>query len=44
VREVREEVGSWLMYFRYKNEHRIFKPVEIAIRKGLRYKEEKQRR
>jgi hypothetical protein len=26
------------MYFLYKNEYRIFKPVEITIRRGLRYK------
>jgi hypothetical protein len=26
------------MYFLYKNEHRIFKPVEITLRKGLRRK------
>jgi hypothetical protein len=27
----------------YKNEYIIFKPVEITIGKGLRYKEEKWR-
>jgi hypothetical protein len=26
----------WLMYFPYKNEYKIFKPVEITIRRGLR--------
>jgi type IV secretory pathway component VirB8 len=26
----------WLMYFQYKNEYRIIKPVEISIRRGLR--------
>jgi hypothetical protein len=26
----------WLMYFLYKNEYKLFKPVEITIRKGLR--------
>jgi hypothetical protein len=26
----------WLMNFIYKNEHRIFKPVEITIKRGLR--------
>jgi hypothetical protein len=26
----------WLMYSLYKNEYRIFKPVEITIRRGLR--------
>jgi hypothetical protein len=25
-----------MRYFLYKNEHRIFKPVEITIRRGLR--------
>jgi hypothetical protein len=25
-----------LVYFLYKNEYRIFKPVEITIRRGLR--------
>jgi hypothetical protein len=25
----------WLIHFLYKNEHKIFKPVEITIRKGL---------
>jgi hypothetical protein len=29
------------MYFLYKNEYKIFKPVETTIRKGLKYKEEK---
>jgi hypothetical protein len=29
------------MYFLYNNEYRIFKPAEITIRRGLRYKEEK---
>jgi hypothetical protein len=32
------------MYFLYKNEYRIFKPVEITIRRGLRQKGEKWRR
>jgi hypothetical protein len=32
------------MYFVYKNEYRIFEPVEITIRRGLRYKEEKQKK
>jgi hypothetical protein len=32
-----------LMYLLYKNAYRIFKPVEIRIRRGLRQKE-KQRR
>jgi hypothetical protein len=27
------------MYFLYKNEYRIFKPVEITIRRRLREKE-----
>jgi hypothetical protein len=27
------------MYFLYKNEYRIFKPVEITIRRELRRKE-----
>jgi hypothetical protein len=31
------------MYFLYKNEYRIFKPVEITIRRRLREKEEKWR-
>jgi hypothetical protein len=26
----------WLVYFLYKNEYRIFKSVEITIRRGLR--------
>jgi hypothetical protein len=26
----------WLMYFLYKNEYRIFKPIEITTRKGLK--------
>jgi hypothetical protein len=25
-----------LMYFLYKNEYRIFKPVEITIKRGLK--------
>jgi hypothetical protein len=29
------------MYFIYKNEYRIFKPVEITIRRPIREKEEK---
>jgi hypothetical protein len=29
------------MYFLYKNEYRIFKPVEISIRRGVRQKGEK---
>jgi hypothetical protein len=28
-------------YLLYKNEYRIFKPVEITIRRGLREKREK---
>jgi hypothetical protein len=32
------------MYSLYNNEYRIFKSVETTIRKGLRYKEEKERR
>jgi hypothetical protein len=28
----------WLMYMFYKNECTICKPVEISIRKGLRWK------
>jgi hypothetical protein len=31
------------MYFLYKNEYGILKPVEIIIRKRLREKEEKWR-
>jgi hypothetical protein len=31
------------MYFLYKNEYRIFKPVETALRKGLMYKGEIER-
>jgi hypothetical protein len=27
------------MYFLYKNEYRIFRPVEITIRRRLRWKE-----
>jgi hypothetical protein len=27
--------GPW-MYFLYKNEYKIFKPAEVAIRRGLR--------
>jgi hypothetical protein len=34
----------WVMYFLYKNECRIFKPVEITIRRGLRQKGEKWKR
>jgi hypothetical protein len=30
------------MYFLYKNEYRIFKPVEITVRRGLREKGEKE--
>jgi hypothetical protein len=30
------------MYFQYKSEYRILKPVEIIITRGLRWKEEKQ--
>jgi hypothetical protein len=37
-------MSIWLMYFLYKNEYRIFKPVEIIIGRALRYKGEKQRR
>jgi hypothetical protein len=29
------------MYFLYENEYRIFKPVEMTIRMGLREKGEK---
>jgi hypothetical protein len=29
-----------MMYFLYKNEYRILKPVEITVRKGLRWKGE----
>jgi hypothetical protein len=29
------------MYFLYRNEYRIFKPVEITMRRGLRQKGEK---
>jgi hypothetical protein len=29
------------MYSLYKNEYRIFKPVEITMRRGLKEKEEK---
>jgi hypothetical protein len=32
------------MYSLYKNEYRIFNPVEITIIKGLRKKEEKYRK
>jgi hypothetical protein len=31
------------MYFLYKNEDKIFKPIEITIRRELRWKEEKWR-
>jgi hypothetical protein len=31
------------MHFLYKNEYRIFKPVEITIRRRLRVKGEKWR-
>jgi hypothetical protein len=31
------------MYFLYKNEYRIFKPVEITIRRGQRRKEKNRR-
>jgi hypothetical protein len=31
------------MNFLYKDEYRIFKPVEITVRRGLRQKGEKQR-
>jgi hypothetical protein len=31
------------MYFIYKNEYRILKPVEITIRRGLREKGDKRR-
>jgi hypothetical protein len=30
-----------LMYFLYRNEYRMFKPVEITVRRGLRKKEGK---
>jgi hypothetical protein len=29
------------MYYLYKNEYRIFKPVEATIKRGIRQKEEK---
>jgi hypothetical protein len=31
------------MYFLYKNEYRIFKPVEVIVRRGIRQKGEKWR-
>jgi hypothetical protein len=31
------------MYFLYKNEYRIFKPVETTIRRGLRQKKKNRR-
>jgi hypothetical protein len=31
------------MYFLYKNEYRVFKPVEITVRRRLRQTGEKQR-
>jgi hypothetical protein len=31
------------MYFPYKNEYRIFKTVENTIRRGIKYKGEKER-
>jgi hypothetical protein len=31
------------MYFLYKNEYRIFKSVEVTIRRGLKEKGEKWR-
>jgi hypothetical protein len=31
------------MHFLHKNEYRIFKPVEVTIRRGLRQKGEKWR-
>jgi hypothetical protein len=31
------------MYSLYKNEYRIFKPLEISIRRGLRQKRKKNR-
>jgi hypothetical protein len=31
----------WLMSFLYKNEYKLFKPVDITIRRGPRQKEEK---
>jgi hypothetical protein len=30
----------WLMYLLYKNEHKIFKSVEVTLRRGLRLKGE----
>jgi hypothetical protein len=41
----RGKLKRWirLMYFLYKNEYRIYKPVEITIRRGPRLKGEKQR-
>jgi hypothetical protein len=34
----RRKLGGWrwLMHFLYKNKYRIFKPVEITIRRELR--------
>jgi hypothetical protein len=32
----------WLMYYLYKNEYRIFKPIEITTQRGLRYKGENE--
>jgi hypothetical protein len=29
-------IVPWLMYTLYKNEYRIFKPVEITIKRGLK--------
>jgi hypothetical protein len=34
----------WLMFSLYRNEYGILKPVEITIRRGLRYKGEKKMR
>jgi hypothetical protein len=34
--ENKERRGIWLMYFLYKNEHSIFKPAEITIKRILR--------
>jgi hypothetical protein len=31
------------VYFLYKNEYRIFKPVEITVRRGLGRRKEKNR-
>jgi hypothetical protein len=38
---VEGEGHAWLMYFLHKNEYRIFKSVEITIRRGQRQKGKK---